>query len=150
MPISAHAAPESLTDAFRAAFLLTGSLDLAENAVLHGIAALAPNDDVEKDLVKKTVELIFRRRMDFPNQLEHSLALLPPELRRLIWLAPVGRDCFILRVLFGITAASCAKILNLTIEQLDVSLRAALRQLPMVSPSVCWARPIHQVTGARQ
>lgn len=135
---------ETLSDAFRAAFLLTGRADSAEDAVSQGIMALESCDDIEKALVAKTVEFVYRQRMSFPNRLEHAMARLPLELQRLIWLSPVSRDCFILRILFGISAAKCASILNLTIEQFAVSLRAALLQLPMAGPQTCWSRPFQQ------
>jgi len=150
MPISAKAISEALNDALQAAFLLTGSVDLAENAVLHGIAGVESSDDVEKDLVVKTVEVVIRQRIDSPNRLEDALAVLPPEFRRLIWLTPVPRDCFILRILFGISPANCAAILNLTIEQFEVSLCVALRQLPMVGPQISPPGPTHQAMGAHK
>jgi hypothetical protein len=135
MSISASAISETLDYAFRAAFLLTGRADLAENAVLNGIAGLDSNDDVEKALVPKTIEFVIRQRTDLPNQLEHALARLPHELQRLILLAPVPRDCFLLRVLFGIPVANCATILNLTIEEFEESLCAAFQQLSMLGRS---------------
>src|SRR5688500_7115397 len=88
MSISASAISETLDHAFRAALLLTGSADLAENAVLDGIAGLESSDNVETALVAKTIEFVIRQRADFPNQSEHTLALLPHELQRLILLAP--------------------------------------------------------------
>jgi hypothetical protein len=132
MSISARAISETLDRAFRAALLLTGSADLAENAVLDGIARLDSNDDAEGALFVKTIESVIRRRAEFPNQLEHSRAPLPQELQRLILLAPVSRDCFILRFLFGIIPANCAAILNLTIEEFEESLCAGLQQLSML------------------
>jgi hypothetical protein len=96
MSISAVSVSEVLEHAFRAALMLTGRADLAENAVLDGIAGLESNDDLEKALVGKTVESAFRRRANFPNQSQQALALLPRELYRLISLAPVSRDCYIL------------------------------------------------------
>ena len=93
MSISASAISKTLDHAFRAALLLTGSADLAENAVLDGIAGLESSGDVKKALVARTIDSVIRQRADFPNQLEHALALLPHELQQLILLAPVSRDC---------------------------------------------------------
>ena len=72
MSISATATSEC---SFRATLLLTRRADLAENAVLDGIAALESSDDVEKALVAKTIEFAIRSRADFPNHLEQELAL---------------------------------------------------------------------------
>jgi hypothetical protein len=140
MPISASAISETLDHAFHAALLLTGSADLAENAVLQGIVGLESSDDVETALITKTVESAIRQRANSSNQLEHALALLPRELQRLILLAPVSRDCFLLRILFGIPAAKCAAILNLGIGEFKESLCAALRQLSMLGFSDLLAR----------
>jgi hypothetical protein len=149
MLISASAISETLGHAFRAAFLLTGTADLAEDAVLEGIAGLESADDVEKALVAKTIESVIRQRPDFPNQLEHALMILPDELQRLVLLAPVSRDCFLLRILFGITPAKCAATLNLTIEEFEESLCAALQQLSMIGGLICSPGPLHQTKGAR-
>jgi len=130
--ISVSAISENLDHAFRAAFLLTGRVDLAENAVRDGIAGLESNNAIEKELVAKTVESVIRQRADFPNQVEQALARLPQELQRLILLEPVSRDCFILRALFGINPTSCAAILNLTTEGFDEYLCAAFYRLPML------------------
>ena len=100
-PISAPAISESLERAYCAALLLTGSAELAERALLRGIAGLEFGEDLEKTLVAKTVEFVIKRP-DYGYRLERALALLPHhELRRLIHLAPDSRDCFLLRVLFG-------------------------------------------------
>jgi len=129
MSIPAGAISKNLDHAFRAALLLTGRADLAEDSVLDGIAALESIDDVEDTLLTKTIASVIRRRADFPDQLEQALLLLPPELQRLILLAPLSRDCFILRILFGITPSNCAAILNLTIEEFEESLLVAFQQL---------------------
>jgi hypothetical protein len=150
MPISARSISETVNDAFRAAFLLTGSADLAENAFLHGIAGLESSDDLSNALLAKTIRFVIWQQANVPNRLERTLALLPDELQRLIRLAPVPRDCFMLRILFGINAANCAAILNLTIEQFEVSLCAALRQLPMLGPVVYSPGPMHQARGVHQ
>jgi hypothetical protein len=128
-PISAAAVSGTLELAYRAALLLTGSAELAEIAVLNGIASLEIGDDVEKTLVAKTVEFVIRRP-DYEDRVKRALALQPhDEFRRLIYLAPKSRDIFLLRVLFGIPSARCAAILKLTIEELETSLSAALRRL---------------------
>ena len=132
MSISALSISRALEHAFRAALLLTGRADLAENAVLEGIAGSESNEDLEKALIGKTVESVFRRRADFPNPSEQALALLPRELHWLMSLAPVSRDCYVLRVLLGMRPAICAAILVLTIEEFEESLCAGFQQLAML------------------
>ncbi|MGH9630521.1 MAG: hypothetical protein ACRD7E_19595, partial [Bryobacteraceae bacterium] len=150
MPITANAISETLDRAFRAAFLLTGNADLAENAVLNGIAGLESDDHAEKMIVAKTIESLIRHRPDLPHGLDRALALLPHEFQRLVLLAPVSRACFLLRILFGITPTNCAMALNLTIEEFEESLRAALEQLSIAGGLICSRGPIHQTEGAHQ
>jgi DNA-directed RNA polymerase specialized sigma24 family protein len=80
---------------------------------------------------------VIRQRADFPTHTEQAMARLPPELQRLIGLAPVSRDCFILRVLFGISPVNCAAILNLSSEEFKESLCAAYQQLPALGDKTC-------------
>lgn len=142
MPITHSAISDTLDQSFRAAFLLTGSADLAENAVLKGIAGLESSDDVEKTLLAKTVESAIRQRAHHPDRLEHAVALLPDQLQRLTLLSPVSRDCFLLRILFGVPPVNCAASLNLTIEEFEDSLCTALQQLPTLEqPDVAARRP---------
>ena len=149
-PISAAAVSGTLAGAYRAALLLTGSAELAEIAVLNGIASLQTGDDVEETLVAKTVEFVIKHP-DYEYRLQRALALLPhDELRRLVHLAPKPRDSFLLRVLFGIPSASCAVILNLTIEEFEGSLSAALRRLPVLGRSDLIARSNTSNTGAQK
>ena len=149
-PISATAISGTLERAFRAAYLLTGSAELAEMAVLNGIAGLELGDDLEKTLVAKTVEFVIKHP-DYEYRLQRALALLPHhELRRLVHLAPKPRDSFLLRVLFGIASASCAAVLNLTIEEFEGSLSAALRRLPVLGRSDLVARSNTSNIGAQK
>ncbi len=150
MSASASAISKTLEQAFRAACLLTGRTDLAEKAVLDGIAGLEPNDAIEKALVAKTIVCVIRQRADFSNQMESALSLLPHELQRLNLLAPVARDCFILRVLLGISSAKCAAILNLTREEFEERLCAAFQPIPMLSAQIWLPSPLHQTEGAHQ
>ena len=52
----------ALDGAFRAAFLLTGSLEVAETAVLDGIAALDVSHVPDEVLVFESVKSAIRRR----------------------------------------------------------------------------------------
>jgi hypothetical protein len=131
MSISAVALTENLERAFHAALMLTGTAKMAEKCVLDGLVNLTSSDDIVEALVAKAVESAIRQRIYFPNQLEQALARLPQELGRMIFLAPVARDCYMLRILFRIPPASCAAILNLTIEELEASLCEALQNLSL-------------------
>jgi hypothetical protein len=123
---------KALDEVFRAAFLLTGSTEVAENAVLDGIAALEFGHFVDDVLLVETVKSAIQRRADFPGQSEQAPSHLPLELRRLLLLAPISRDCFVLRVLLGIPPATCSAVLHLTIHEIEEVLCAALQELPLL------------------
>jgi len=59
---------KALDEAFRAAFLLTGSTEAAENAVLDGIAALEFGYIVDDVLLVETVKSAIQRRADLTSQ----------------------------------------------------------------------------------
>ena len=56
--------------AFRAAFLLTGSTEVAENAVLGGIAGLEFGHITDDILVVETVRSVIQQRVHFPGRSE--------------------------------------------------------------------------------
>ena len=121
---------EALDEAFRGAWFLTGSSEAAEYSVVDGIAAM-DLERIEDDLLLvETVRSAMRRRADLASQWEQVSSHLPWELQRLFLLAPISRDCFVLRVLFGITVRSCSRILRLGMEEFDEVLWAALQELP--------------------
>src|SRR5216683_1136140 len=94
---------KALDGAFRAAFMLTGSTKAA-----------------------------IQRRPGSTHQSQQPPSCLPLELRRLFLLAPISRDCFVLRILLGLTPRTCSRILHLTIEEAHQTLCAALEALPFL------------------
>jgi hypothetical protein len=123
---------KALDEAFRAAFLLTGSTEVAENAVLDGIATLKFGNFADDVLLVETAKSAIQRSAQFPDQLDQAPSHLPLELRRLFLLAPISRDCFVLRVLLGITPGTCSGMLHLTIQETEEVLCAALQELPFL------------------
>ena len=97
----------ALDEAFVAGLLLAGNLDAAEAAVLDGIAALEPDAPCGDTLLEETAKSSIRRRAEFPER-SAGVSILPLELKRLLLLAPICRDCFILQVLIGLTPATCS------------------------------------------
>jgi len=135
---------EALDEAFRAAFLLTGSTEVAENAALDGIAALEFGDVVDDVLPVETVKSAIQRRADLTSQSEQAPSHLPRELRRLFLLAPLSRDCFVLRVLLGMPLATCSTVLHLAIRETEDVLCAALQELPRLEAHSSIRRDISQ------
>jgi mannose-1-phosphate guanylyltransferase len=120
-----------LNEAFVAGLLLAGSLDVAEAAVLDGIAALDPDAPCSDTLLEQTAKASIRRRAEFPER-SKGVSTLPLELKRLLLLAPICRDCFILQVLIGLTPATCSRILHISQQERADALHAALQSLPFI------------------
>ena len=116
----------ALDEAFRAAFVLTGSSQAAEHALLDGIAATDVDSVAGDVFLLETVKAAIRRRPDYAHQSEPPASCLPLELRRLFLLTPISRDCFVLRILLGIAGGTCSRILNLGVEEIEDVLSAAL------------------------
>ena len=123
---------KALDGAFRAAFMLTGSTQAAEHAVLDGIAATEFDNAVGDVFLLETVKAAIQRRPDSAHQSQQPPSCLPLELRRLFLLEPISRNCFVLRILLGLTPRTCSGILHLTIEEAHQALCAALQALPLL------------------
>jgi hypothetical protein len=123
---------KALDGAFRAALMLTGSTQTAEHAVLDGIAATEFDNVVDDVFLLETVKAAIQRRSDSTHQSLQPPSCLPLQLRRLFLLEPIFRDCFVLRILLGLTPRTCSGILQLTIEEAHQTLCAALEALPFL------------------
>jgi len=116
--------------AFRTALLLGGATKTAELAVLDGIDA---RENISlRSLLIETVRSTIRRRAESPAGLD-GINLLPPELRRLLCLRPIFRDCFVLRILVQLPPEECAELLKISITEYEDALSRALNQLPLLS-----------------
>ena len=122
---------EALTKAFLIALMLTGRIEAAEAAVLDGITAVELDHIFGDSLLLATAKSAVQRRTEFPEQ-KLGLSILPLELRRLFLLPPNYRDCFVLRVLNGLTSEFCSGILHLSINEVDGALYRALQELPRI------------------
>jgi hypothetical protein len=122
--------PSALEMAFRTALLLTGNTKTAEAAVMDGIGAC--EDLSGCGLLIEAVRSTIRRRTKSTDDPE-ALDLLPPELRRLFMLQPLSRDCFLLRILVGLSPQVCAGLLDVTITEFEDAVCAALTELPLLS-----------------
>src|SRR5579862_1230444 len=116
--------------AFRTALLLAGATKTAELAVLDAIDAC--ENVSQRSLLVETVRSTIRRRTESPTVAD-GINLLPPELRRLLGLQPLFRDCFVLRILVQVPPEECADLLNISITEYEDALCGALNQLPLLS-----------------
>jgi|SRR5579862_5273623 len=120
---------KALDGTFWAAFMLTGSMQAAEHAVLNGIAETECYGAGDDAFLLGTIKASIQRRADSPRQSHQRCAQLPLELRRLFLLAPISRDCFVLRILLGIPAGICSRILHRRVKEIEDVLCAALQDL---------------------
>jgi hypothetical protein len=121
--------PSALDMAFRTALLLAGNTKTAEASVMDGIGAC--EDLSHRGLLIEAVRSTIRRRTksaDAPDALD----LLPPELRRLFMLQRLLRDCFVLRILAGLSPEVCAGLLDISISGFQDAVCAALNELPLL------------------
>jgi hypothetical protein len=123
IPVEIH-----VRDAFLAALMLTGTIEGAEQGVSEAIATMGCGFSIDELLVATAKCAIQLRDKCLPEvEIPSSL---PPELQRLFLLSSVGRDCFVLRMLMGLTPEMSSEILNLNKDEVDEALCRALSDLP--------------------
>ena len=129
------AAELHVRDAFRAALMLTGTIDAAEQAVSEAIASWGCDLGMDEMLVA-TAKCAIQigdgglPRAEIPSN-------LPPELQRLFLLSSTSRKCLVLRMLMGLTLEIICGILNLRRDEVDDALCRALKDLPRVAGVQC-------------
>jgi hypothetical protein len=126
---------DAVNTAFRVALLFGCDTTTAEAAVLDGIGAC---EDVSHRslLIFEAIRSTLRRRASSADA-PAAAKLLPAELRRLFRLQPLLRDCFVLRILLGLSPECCTGLLNISVTDFEDALYAALKQLPLLfSPNV--------------
>jgi hypothetical protein len=117
-------------DAFLAALMLTGAVEAAECAVSNAIARSGSAVSSRELLVATASYAIQLDKQCLPKA---KVPLrLPFELERLFLLPPVGRKCFVLRMLAGLTREVSSEILKLREYEVDEALCAALDDLVRV------------------
>jgi|HubBroStandDraft_5_1064220.scaffolds.fasta_scaffold165935_2 hypothetical protein len=117
--------------AFLAALMLTGSFEAAEKVVSEAIAMSGCSLGMDELLVataKRAIQI--GDECALPAEIPSSL---PPELRRLFLLSSLGRKCFVLRILMGLTAEVSYGILDLHSDEVDLVLCRALNDLPRLA-----------------
>jgi hypothetical protein len=120
---------------FWTALLVSGITRTAEAAVLDGIAAC--EDISHQDFIIYTVKSAIRRRAKSAEVLD-GLSLLPPALRAVLMLQPPSRDCYVLRILVGLSPEVCAGLLDISIPEFQDALCGALNELPLLCSAHTW------------
>ena len=109
-----------LERAFLTAHLFTGSLQKAEEVTLNAIAAWRPDEEPEEKLFQNVLDAAARTQAEVSqSDPDSSRSYLPHELKAVLQLAPQLRHCFVLRVLAGLSAKVCARLLCLHSDMVD-------------------------------
>jgi hypothetical protein len=125
--------PDLLAIAFWNALLVSGSVTTAELAVLDGVDTC--DDLSHPGFLIETVRSAIRRRRELAGRVD-GLELLAPELRSVVALRPLLRDCFVLRVLVGLCPEVCVELLGLSIAEFEDAVCDALRELPLLDAAL--------------
>jgi hypothetical protein len=130
---------DTLSRAFVTALLLTGSVERAETAVSENVTLFDCEDPSAEALLQGVAESSIPPRgltsQPRPAELARASSVLPFELQRVLRLAPDLRNCFVLRVLSGLSREVCSRVLQLEIHQIDADTCSAILALPFVQES---------------
>ena len=116
---------QAINESFRAILALTGSPEAAERAVTNAIGDLGLDGSRSTFLAQSVRWAFFHTR-----GLSRLCLNLPCELQVLSFLEPIPRYCFVLRLLLGLDAQSCAQILKLSLLEVDEALYRAFLNMP--------------------
>jgi hypothetical protein len=121
-------------EAFCLALLLTGSAEQAEAAVTEALQLWNPDDPIGEYVLRQVAKSCADpeppRLAGGPAVPERAARLLPGELLPVPRLPLQYRRCFVLRILMGRSKQASARILDLSISQVDRYTCAALVRLP--------------------
>ena len=126
---------DGLWQSFRAALVLTGSMEAAERAITTAINSFGSEFSAQELLVRTAQSALLDST--FPRK---PCSVLPLELKALSLFSPTRRRAFILRVLLGLDAETCSEILRLFSEQVEEAIDQVLPDLP-------WALEFARRTG---
>lgn len=116
---------ETLHESFRAALVITGSVEGAEHTLRDAIATIG-SDGSRDVLLMQTA----RSALQYQTFSDELPPVFPPELLALFLLPPTSRYCFVLRVLMRFDLATCCEILKLSKDEVEEALDQSLRDLP--------------------
>jgi hypothetical protein len=120
---------EGLSKSFFTAILLTANMECAERAVLRSIRLLERERVSESSLLRGTIQTALAARVGITEQLDEVCSMLPLELQKVLHLPRGFRQCFVLRILLGLSREVCASLLGLDVQQIDEQACASIRRL---------------------
>jgi DNA-directed RNA polymerase specialized sigma24 family protein len=120
MPKAGQGVLRLLDRALLTAHLLTGSFQQAEEATLGAIGSWRPDEEPEEVLFQNVLDAATRAQVEpSANNPDRSASYLPNELKAVLGLPPQLRSCFVLRILAGLPAQACARLLSLHSDVVD-------------------------------
>ncbi len=127
------ATPEGLSQCFLAAILLTANKGRAEAAVVGSISLLECEFTSDGALLRGTIKASLASSASFAEQTVGELAeagsALPLELRHVLHVSQDLRQCFVLRILLGLSREACAALLGIDVQHIDELTCASVFQL---------------------
>jgi hypothetical protein len=123
----------AITKAFNIAIILTGSTELAEYAVAEAIRVWDETEPPEQMLylgaIVASIEVQKLSNTNRPPESDSTASRLPLRLRNVVRLMPAIRNCFVLRVLLGLSYETCACLLHSSAGQVVANTYVALQKL---------------------
>jgi hypothetical protein len=117
-----------LCRSFRLALLLTGNLTRAEAAMHDALILMKPGDMSDNALFAGVIATALTRCHD-ASETDRISPILPVEMRRVLRLCTRRRQCFVLRLLAGLSREQCAQLLRLDLYGVDEAIFAAVAEL---------------------
>jgi hypothetical protein len=131
-PNAAQDLNQVLGRALVAAYLVTGNLTHAEQAVLKAIEQWNPDERLGDDFLDTVLHEA--AWIDASPELPDRILpwhCLPDELKAVLRLEPPLRGCFVLRNLVGLPSRDCARLLRMLPQEIDQYNVSALRRLAL-------------------
>jgi DNA-directed RNA polymerase specialized sigma24 family protein len=129
----------AIDQAFLTALLLTGSAELAEDAVVDALDVWDESEEDEALLHAAARAAVAPRggaKTARYEDAESAVSLLPMELRGILRLSSERRQCLVLRVLVGLSRRACARVLEMHVRQVDRLTTAALEEMPFLQQPI--------------
>ena len=134
--LDANNVSESFHETFTAALLLTGSSMRAEASVVEAIRTTIPCNVSTSAVFEAAIRIAVAREVidgeERSCEQEPPVSWLPPELRRVMLLAKIDRQAFVLRLLLGLPRDRCSQLLQLEDGELDARIVSAVLALARI------------------
>jgi hypothetical protein len=127
-----HMTPQAFSSSFTTALLLAGTAPAAEAAVLSSIEQLNCGDNLPDTLLRGSVIAALAAQPVVDRG--QASGLLPEALGRVLRLARVQRQCYVLRILLGWPSEECARFVAMDSGRVDDHACEAAQALALMVP----------------